>query len=275
MTLCQNIDTLSTAFLDDELVGEERRELELHLFDCASCRLRVDADRTEIDGLRKALVAPPASAMLKARIARALDAEDVAAVRRGRSRWSRWLLPGSAMAAAAAALLVVFLGVAGDRGSQESSDVASVVKRQKRGLPLEVRGASTGPWLRQNFAPVEPPQFAEPGINLIGGRLLPNGIANHDAAMLQYLVDFGSERLSLTAVVLKDVRSDAFRDGQGFRVGGLVLRLHDVSGMPAVTYIDPADHVGYVFTSEHMTPDELLGLVVRTDLIARAQQQVH
>jgi anti-sigma factor RsiW len=274
MTLCQNIDTLSMAFLDDELVAEERRELELHLLDCASCRQRVDTERTEIDGLRKALVAPPASALLKARIARTLDAEDVAAIRRERSRWSRWLLPGSAMAAAAAALLVVFLGAGADSGSRESSDVATMVKRQKRGLPLEVQGASTGPWLRKNFAPVEPPQFAEPGINLLGGRLLPNGIANHDAAMLQYLVDFGAERLSLTAVVLKDVRSDAFRDGQAFRVGGLLLRLHDANGMPAVTYIDPVDHVGYVFTSEHMTPDELLGLVVRTDLIARAQQQV-
>jgi len=276
MTLCQNIDTLSMTFLDDELVGEERRELELHLLDCASCRQRVDTDRAEIDGLRKALVAPPASALLKARIARALDAEDAAAIRRGRNRWSRWLLPGSAMAAAAAALLVVFVGVGGgDPGSRESSDVATVVKGQKRGLPLEVQGASTGAWLRQHFAPVEPPQFAEPGISLLGGRLLPNGIANHDAAMLQYLVDFGAERLSLTAVVLKDVRSDAFRNGQAFRVGGLLLRLHDANGMPAVTYIDPVDHVCYVFTSEHMTPEELLGLVVRTDLIARAQQQVH
>jgi anti-sigma factor RsiW len=274
MTLCQNIDTLSMAFLDDELVAEERRELELHLLDCASCRQRVDAERAEISGIRKALVPPPASALLKARISRALDAEDTAAIRRERGRWSRWLLPGSAMAAAAAALLVVFLGAAADSGSRESSDVATMVKRQKRGLPLEVQGASTGPWLRKNFAPVEPPQFAEPGISLLGGRLLPNGIANHDAAMLQYLVDFGAERLSLTAVVLKDVRSDAFRDGQAFRVGGLLLRLHDANGMPAVTYIDPADHVGYVFTSEHMTPDELLGLVVRTDLIARAQQQV-
>src|SRR5215831_10694331 len=192
MTLCHNIETLAMAFLDDELVAEERRELELHLLDCASCRQRVDGERTEIEMIRKALVAPPASALLKARIGRALDVEDAAAIRRERGRWSRWLLPGSAIAAAAAALLVVFVGAAGDPRSQESSDVATVVKRQKHGLPLEVQGASTGKWLRENFAPVEPPEFTEPGIRLVGGRLLPNGIANHDAALLQYLVDFGA-----------------------------------------------------------------------------------
>lgn len=269
MTLCQSIETLSMAFLDDELVAEEHRELELHLLDCASCRQRVEAERADLSLIRKALVPPPASALLKARIARALDAEDAAAVRSVRRRRSSWFLPGSAIAAAAAALLVVFASP-GTPHSQESSDVATVVKRQ--GLPLEVQGASTGPWLRANFAPVEPPQFAGPGIALLGARLLPNGIANHDAAQLQYLVTLGSERLTLTAVVIKDLRSDALSDGQAYEVGGQVLRVHDANGMPAVTYIDPVDHVGYVFASEHMTAEELLRLVVSTDLIERAQQ---
>jgi len=272
MTLCQNIETLAMTFLDDELVAEERRELELHLLDCASCRQRVDTERTEIALIRKALVAPPAPALLKARITRVLDAEDAAAIRRERGRWSRWLLPGSAMAAAAAALLVVFVGMSGAPGSRESSDVATVVKRQKYGLPLEVQGASTGPWLRENFAPVEPPQFTEPGIRLLGGRLLPNGIDNHDAAMLQYLVDLGAERVVLTAFVLKDVKADERPEGQAYQVGGLVLWVRVSRGMPLVTYIDPVRHVGYVFTSERMTAGELLGLVVQTDLIARAQE---
>jgi anti-sigma factor RsiW len=271
MTLCQSIETLSMAFLDDELVAEERRELELHLLDCAGCRQRVETERAELELIRKALVAPPASALLKARIARALDAEDVAQVRSERRRWSRWLLPGSAIAAAAAALLVVVTGV-GTPASRESSAVATVVKKQQS-LPLEVQGASTGPWLRDHFAPVEPPRFTEPGIALLGARLLPNGIANHDAALLQYLVTLGPNQLTLTAVVLKDLRGDELTDGQAYRVGGLVLRVHDANGMPAVTYIDPDDHVGYVFASERMTADELFRLVVSTDLISRAQQR--
>ncbi|HEY0480818.1 MAG TPA: zf-HC2 domain-containing protein [Kofleriaceae bacterium] len=271
MTLCQSIETLSMALLDDELVAAERRELELHLLDCASCRHRVDAERAELDLIRKALVPPPAPALLKARIARALDAEDAAAIRSERRRLSRWFLPGSAIAAAAAAL-VVFLG-AGAPGSRNGPEIASdVQKQQRRGLPLEVQGASTGPWLRNHFAPVEPPQFTEPGADLLGARLLPNGIANHDAALLQYVVALGPNRLTLTAVVLKDLRSDDLSGGQAYRVGDLVLRVHDADGMPVVTYVDQLHHVGYAFASERMTAEELMRLVVSTDLISRAQR---
>jgi anti-sigma factor RsiW len=273
MSLCQSIDTLAMAFLDDELAAEERRELELHLLDCASCRHHVDGERGDIELVRKALVPPPASALLKARITRALDAEDAAAARRERRRWSQWLLPGSAMLAASAAILV-FVGV-GAPGSHEGSAVAlgDVAKQQTHSLPLEVQGASTGPWLRQNFAPVEPPQFTEPGIALLGARLLPNGIANHDAALLQYLVSVGANRLTLTAVVLKELRGDELSGGQAYQVGDLILRVHNANGMPAVTYVDPNDHVGYVFASDRLTADELIRLVVSTDLITRAQQR--
>ncbi|MEO7730077.1 MAG: zf-HC2 domain-containing protein [Kofleriaceae bacterium] len=289
MSLCQSIDTLSMAFLDDELASQERRELELHLIDCAVCRLHVDAERAEIAMLRKALVAPPASAMLKARVARALDAEDVASVRRERRRWSAWALPGSAILAAAAAILV-FLG-GGTPSHPGSVALTDVAKQQTHALPLEVQGASTGPWLRRNFAPVEPPQFTGPGIDgtappsggadgrgsptveLVGARLLPNGIANRDAALLQYLVTIGSERVTLTAVVLKDLHDDFLSGGQAYRAGELELHLHNANGMPAVTYVDPSDNVGYVFASERLTAEELIRLVGSTDLIARAQQR--
>lgn len=272
MSLCQSIDTLSMAFLDDELVAEERRELELHLLECASCRNHVDGERADLELVRKALVPPPAPALLKARIARALDAEDAAAARSERRRWSQWLLPGSAMLAAAAAILV-FVGV-GTPSSRDDSVVAlDVAKQQTHSLPLEVQGASTGPWLRDHFAPVEPPQFTEPGIALLGARLLPNGIANHDAALLSYLVAIGPNRVTLTAVVLKDFRGDELSGGQAYQIGDLILRVHEANGMPAVTYVDPVDHVGYVFASERLTADELIRLVVSTDLIARAQQR--
>jgi len=272
MSLCQSIDTLAMAFLDDELAAEERRELELHLLDCASCRHHVDGERADLELVRKALVAPPAPALLKARIARALDAEDAAAVRSERRRWSQWLLPGSAILAAAAAILV-FVGV-GTPGARDGSAVTlDVAKQQTHALPLEVQGASTGPWLRQNFAPVEPPRFTEPGNALLGARLLPNGIANHDAALLQYLVAIGDNRVTLTAIVLKDLRGDELSGGQAYQVGDLVLRVHDANGMPVVTYADPVDHVGYVFVSERLTAEELIRLVMSTDLMARAQQR--
>jgi anti-sigma factor RsiW len=273
MSLCQSIDTLAMAFLDDELAGEERRELELHLLDCASCRGHVDGDRDELAMLRKALVAPPAPMLLKARIHKALDAEDAATVRTTRRRWSQWVLPGSAMMAAAAAIMV-FLGASMPSSSDSSTAaLGDVAKQQSRALPLEVQGASTGPWLRDHFAPVEPPQFTEPGIALLGARLLPNGVAGHDAAQLSYLVTLGVNRVELTAMVLKDFDPDLLSDGQGYRIGDLTLRLHNANGMPAVSYYDPREHVGYVFASERLTADELLRLVASTNLLTRTQLQ--
>jgi anti-sigma factor RsiW len=272
MSLCHSIDTLSMAFLDDELAAEERRELELHLLDCASCRQQVDGERADLELVRNALVAPPAPTLLKARITRMLDAEDVAVARRERRRWSAWLLPGSAMAAAAAAILV-FVGAGAPDERERSGITHDVAKQEIHSLPLEVQGASTGPWLRDHFAPVEPPQFTEPGIALLGARLLPNGIANHDAALLSYLVTIGVNRVTLTAVVLKELRGDDLGGGQAYQVGNLILRVHDTDGMPAVTYVDPRRGVGYVFTSERLSADELMRLVVSTDLITRARQQ--
>jgi anti-sigma factor RsiW len=270
MSLCQSIDTLSMAFLDDELAGEERRELELHLLDCASCREHMDAQRADLDLVRTALVAPPASALLKARIARALDAEDAAVMRSERRRWSQRLLPGAAMVAAAAAI-ALFVGLGGP--ASQSSALGDIARQQTERWPLEVQGDGTGPWLRAHFAPVEPPSFTEPGIALHGARLMPNGILNHDAALLQYGVSIGESRVTLTAIVVKDLRGDELSGGQPYQVGGLILRLHNADGMPAVTYVDRYNHVGYVFASQRLTAHELLRLVGSTDLIARAAQR--
>src|SRR5689334_19934566 len=161
MSLCNSIDTLAMAFLDDELAAEERRELELHLLDCASCRHHVEGERADIELVRKALVAPPASAMLKARISRMLDAEDAAAARNERRRLSQWLLPGSAMAVAAVAILM-FVGVGVPGVGRGSAVIGDVARQQVHPPPLEVRGASTDSWLRE-VAEVPAPQFTGPG----------------------------------------------------------------------------------------------------------------
>jgi anti-sigma factor RsiW len=272
-SLCESIEPTAMMYLDDELAPEERRELELHLVDCTTCRATVDTQRADLDMMRKVLAPPPAPDMMKARIARALDAEDREESIAARARWTRWLLPGSALTAAAAAI-VLFVG-SGLRPVGQRSDVApvahEVVRQQTRPLPLEVQGASTGPWLKQHFAAVEPPQFTEPGIQLVGARA--TAVQGHDAAELRYLVSVGIDRLSLTAVLIADLQGDALQGGQEVQVGRLKLHLYDADGQPAVTYVDE-NRIGYVFTSERMTAAELLSLVVRSDFIGRAQQQL-
>lgn len=277
MSLCQSIDTLAMAYLDDELVSEERRELELHLLSCATCKAHVETERADIALVRRALAAPPAPPKLKVSIQRLLDAEDRAAIRAGRQRWSRFLLPGSAALAAAAALAVfVTAPTSPDAPAASGRVTREAVRVQSRQMPLEVQGPSTGPWLRQNFAAdLEPPQFTEPGIELLGARL--TAVAGHDAALLKYLVTMGRRRATLTAVVIDDMRGDELSGGTPIKLGGdKRLYLHSADGTPAVTFIDDSGpvgtRIGYAFASDGLTMDELVGLVVSSDLITRAQQ---
>lgn len=272
MSLCESIDTLAMAYLDDELVGEERRELETHLVACPACRDHVDRERSDISLVRAALVAPPAPDLFKARLAKALDEAQAVEVRAERMRpWAfagKYLLPGAASIAAVAAILVfVFVPPAGPPPS--GAVATEVVRQQKRSLPLEVQGASTGPWLRQHFAPVEPPQFSEPGIRLQGARL--TAVAGHEAAQLKYIVSTGREEFGLTAMVIEGLRGTELTGGQAIKVGERTLYVHDADGRPAVTYVDEFG-MTYVFASDRLPPQQLLELVVSSDLIGRAQQ---
>jgi anti-sigma factor RsiW len=268
MSLCQSIDTLSMAFLDDELAGEERRELELHLIDCAACRAHVDGEKAELNMLRGALAPPAMPDLFRAKLGRVLDAEDAQVQKTERKRWSRYLLPGSAMIAAAAAL-AVFVAVR-PADDKVSATTHEVVRQQTRSMPLEVQGASTGPWLREHFAPtMELLQFsANEPVKLMGARL--TAVNGHDAALLEYNVSFGDAPFRLSAVVVRDLRSDELSGGQEIQVGDRALHLVEIDGVPAVTFVDD-NRTGYVFMASRLSANELVRLVVSSNLIDRAQ----
>ena len=277
MSLCQSIDTLAMAYLDDELVAEERRELELHLLSCATCKHHVESERAEIALVRTALAPPPAPPALKVSIQRLLDAEDRAAVRFERRRWTRFALPGAASLAAAAAMLLFVVSRPLEESSSNGDRVArEAVRVQSRPMPLEVQGPDTGQWLRQHFAAgMEPPQFTEPGIRLLGARL--TAVSGHDAALLKYLVTVGQNQFTLTAVVIDDLRGEELSGGMPIKIGGdRLLHVHDAGGIPAITYVDesgpPGTRIGYTFAAERLSAQELIELVVSSDLIGRAQR---
>ena len=266
MSLCESIDTLSMAYLDDELAGEERRELELHLTECAGCRGHLDSERAEHELVRRALVAPAAPELLRARIVRALDGEDRAETRAGRKRWTRWILPGSAIVAAAAAI-AVFVGL--PPVTAHTSPVAQdAVRQQMRALPLEVEGPRTGPWLQQHFASMQLPQIREPNSQLVGARLLPHGISGHDAALLAYQLDLDGRPFVLSVLVVRDLHDGEMADGDAVIVNGRTLHVLESDGHVAVTTVD-GNHMGYMFMAPELSTNELVWLVGRTSLVGR------
>lgn len=278
MSLCQSIDTLAMAYLDDELVSEERRELELHLLSCGTCKHHVESERAEIDLVRVALTPPPAPASLKASITGLLDAEDRQATRAVRQRWTKFALPGGAALAAAAAL-VVFVAAQRPEAPAATATSARVareaVRVQSRQLPYDVRGPDTNQWTQQRFsADISPPQFSEPGVELLGGREVL--IDGRDAVLLRYLVGLESNRYTLNAFMIRDLNEETFSGGTPIKIGNnRTLRMHNAGGTPLITYVDRSSNgtwIGYVFSAERLTMDELLAVVVSWNLIGRVQQ---
>ena len=282
MSLCKSIDTLSMAYLDDELAAEERHELEAHLTECSQCRGHVDQERADRSMVRKALAVGPAPDMLRARLSKALDAEERAEQKATRRRWSSYLLPGSAMLAAAAAI-AVFVGVQNESTTRPKSTQPLVVSVRpltdkvsnlasnvmRRSLPLEVQGASTGPWLRQNFAPqVEPPKFTDTDDNIIGARLLPGGIDGHDAALVAYNVTLHGQPFVLTVLFVNGIGAHEWDEGgDPIKVNNRVMHVMQADdGNKMVSYVDNRG-IGYIFNAPDLSTQDLVSLVGRTELV--------
>jgi anti-sigma factor RsiW len=272
-TLCETIETLAMVYLDDELDAAERRELELHVHDCRSCRDHIATERTSRVKLRALLAPPPASALLRTRIGHALAAEDRAmasAARRG--ALGRWLLPGVAAAAAAAAL-VVFVASTPQEGPPGGAVARAAMKVQSR--PLAVQGASAGPGPAQPFAAdVAIPAFtADDAVRVVGARRIK--ITGYDAAQVFYEVVAGSARFELSLFKLEGVRTGDLRGTRRVVVNGNELWVSEAdgpTGRTAVVSYEDQDHNGYVFMSQAFGAQALLDVVIGSDLIRRGER---
>ena len=266
------------AYLDDELAAEERRELELHLLDCAELPRSTST------------ASAPSSTLVRERARRAARAGSAQGARsRARStprtrrpraaertRWSRWLLPGSRDRSPRPPRSWCSSAVepAGDASGHARSRTRSS-RQQTRALPLEVQGASTGPWLQQHFAPTVDAAAvrASPASSSLGARL-HRGQRPRRRARCQYAGhDRRRRAFDLSAVVIRDLRRDelpaAARRSRSATARSTSSR---PTAMPAVTYVD-ANHIGYVFMSEQLIArTSCVRLVVSSDLIAPRQQ---
>ena len=270
MSLCESIDTLAMAYLDGELASQERHELDLHLTECTACRAEIDGARADQALIQISLVAPRMSDTMRMRLVKALDSADkvtaIESAKTQRRKLSQFVLPGTAILAAAAAI-AVFVGV--NVKSSSSTVVGSIaragVRQQIRALPLEVEGPRTGNWVRQ-FAAVNPPQVAQTGSQLLGARMLPNGVNGHDGTLLSYDIVVNNQHVVMSVLVIKDVRPDELSEGEELDVEGRTVRVITSDGHTAVTTLD-ADHRGYMFMSDELPLKDLISLVGRTSLV--------
>lgn len=235
--VCNSIDTLSMSYLDDELAPEEKRELELHLLDCSSCRDRLHEERQEVELLRQQLAMPGAPDLVRAKVMRLLDKEDAQTSRSLlKERVGRWLLPGASIAAAAAALLVfAFAGTPGE-GKDAALPFAKVVSQQPPATLVVHGEAPTETWLPTQIAGTVAPRFD--GIDLLGGDTVE--IDGRLIAKLVYEVRTTSPRSFQLEGYLFRVRPGELTSGSPVECGGHHLHLNQIGDQPVVTYIDEA-----------------------------------
>jgi anti-sigma factor RsiW len=259
--ICDSIETLAMTLHDGELAGDELRDLELHLAECAPCRERSAQQEADMSALRRQLAPPPTPELLRARVMRALDTED----RATRRPLSTWILPGAAALAAVAALAVF---VAARTPAPTSSVEGVVAKSTTRSRPLEVEGAATNQWVQRNFDPsVALPTFASARVDQWGARLAD--VFDRDAVQLYY-------RVTTPEGFTRDVQVTIF-DAHGIELsgrravlGGRVLLSGVHSGRSVVTYRDGRNRA-YMFTSSQLAPDELTDLVGTSSLLLQVR----
>lgn len=265
MSLCESIDTLGMAYLDDELAVEERHELETHLTECASCRSELDGARADQGLIKTSLAAPRATDTMRMRLMGSLDLADRDAARAERKRLSAWVLPGSAILAAAAAI-AMFVGVGSHTSTQNGGAIAkAVVHQHGRALPYEVEGPSTGRWVQQQLG-FEMPQVSPTGSKRIGMRLLPQGINGHDGLLVAYDVTVNGQHIVLSEIIIADVSADEMSNGEEVQAGDRTVHVVESGGHTVVTYLDAA-HRGYMFLADELPTAELVKLVGRTGIV--------
>jgi anti-sigma factor RsiW len=263
-TLCGDIDNLAMVFVDDELAEEERRELELHLLQCAECRARVEQEHSGRQRLRQALAAPAMPEALHARILGALDQEDSARFRRQRWQWmDGWALPGGAMLAAAAAIIVFFTAAPPDG---EKRPALATVREPAAPLQVVSSSASARAATTASAVPdVEVPRIAGPGARVMETRL--GTFASRPAAQVRYEIDGeGGIRHELQAVVMRDAPRAELQRGTPVAIGERQVFVSKENGITKLSYVDERN-IGYVFTSRGLGADAMVQMVIRSRIL--------
>ena len=185
---CEDLEPLLHPFVDGEVDGPERFEIESHLAACPRCQASVAEHQRYKHKLREVAVSasllnPPAPERLRQNLRRTLREEPVPV--RPLWRRPRVVYPALAAFASAAAGMTLYLQSAAI--SQTDRVMSDAVRFHQRELPLEVQALELPQiqsWFKGkvDFAPTRIPTVRN--VNLIGARL--SNVGNRQAAYMTY-----------------------------------------------------------------------------------------
>jgi anti-sigma factor RsiW len=237
---CAGVRQFVTAYVDGELVGEDRTAFEGHLTTCPACRLLLEEEQTTAALLRDAQPLHEAPAALRDHV------EAILAAPQSASKHWPWLAvaAGLAMAAVAGTVLVGKAPVDGRRVESASAFGALAAEthlRYARGqLPLEVqsdRPERVSQWFsgRVPFHLALPDYPVGPGeqkfYRLEGGRLV--AFRTDYAAYVAYRMD--EQPISLLVTSAATVAPEG---GNLVKSGALTFHVESVAGLKVISWSD-------------------------------------
>jgi anti-sigma factor (TIGR02949 family) len=240
MTSCAAFRQFVTAYVDGELVGEDRADFEGHLGACSSCRRLLEEEQATVALLGSVRSLHEAPASLRERVG--------ALLRRPRTAKVPWVwlaAAGLALAAVTGQVLLERRGPvdapAADSASAFVAMAADTHLRYARGqLPLEVqsdRPERVSRWFagRVPFHLALPDYPVGPGerkfYRLEGGRLV--SFRNDYAAYVAYRMD--EQPISLLVTSAETV---APQGGSLVQSGALTFHVESVAGLKVITWTD-------------------------------------
>jgi anti-sigma factor RsiW len=174
---CTDCRDAINAYVDDELMPDEQRDVREHLASCVDCQREHDVLVATSRALREGLVRHPAPDVLKARIRSALARPDAleSASAPPRRSWARLAAAGVMIAAASSALTFAAVRHPSAERSATSDVLASHIRSLMPGHLVDVASTdqhNVKPWFngRLDMSPAVP-RLDSLGFPLVGGRL--------------------------------------------------------------------------------------------------------
>jgi len=227
------------AYVDGELTGVDREQIQRHIGSCEACARRCLLQGRFKAAVRAHLARPPVPADFRRRVYAALGA---VAPEPPRHRWA-WLRYSRLVPAASAALLLLFITATVRR--TQSQVLGQAQRSYQAEMPMDVVGSDCGSiasWFRGRLDfPVHAPAFAGHA-NCKGGRLV-----NVGERMGAYLVlqDTSGHRVAL---LVFDPGDDSLEAPHRRVIDGREIYLGGGRGISTAAYRDRG--LGYVVTSD-------------------------